>query len=97
MLDLYNTKYSREILKENIYALHLISILKTQKIDSTFATRYILNPKYQLLKEEQEITIDLVVLFQPHISKEEIEREMELYGSDDDSIDTFEMVLKRNE
>ena len=94
MLDLYNVKYPREILKINIYALHLISILKTQQIDATFAARYILNPKYQLLEEEQKITCDLVLFFQPHILKEDLEREMELYDSDDDSIDNFEIISR---
>ena len=50
MLDLYNNKYDRQTLKENIYALNFIDILKTQTIDVTFAVRYILNPKYQLTK-----------------------------------------------
>lgn len=94
MLDLSNVKYPREILKKNIYFLHLMSILKTQKIDSTFAARYILNPKYQLLKEEKEITCEQVLFFQPHISKEELEREIESYDSDQDSFDNFEIVSK---
>lgn len=96
MLDLYNVKYSREVLKKNIYALHLLSILKTQKIDCTFAARYILNPKYQLLKEEQEITCDLVLFFQPHILKKELERELKLYDSDEDSVDNFEIISKED-
>ena len=36
MLDLYNNKYNRHDLKENIYAVKLIDILKTQKIDVNF-------------------------------------------------------------
>jgi len=41
MLDLYNNKYDRKTLKDNIYAVKLIDILKTQTIDVTFAVRYI--------------------------------------------------------
>jgi hypothetical protein len=52
MLDLYNKKYDRETLKKHIYEVKLIDILKTQTIDVSFATKYILNRKYQLLKEE---------------------------------------------
>jgi hypothetical protein len=48
MLDLYNNKYDRQTLKDNIYAVKLLDILKTQVIDVTFAVRYILNTKYQL-------------------------------------------------
>jgi hypothetical protein len=43
MLDLYNNKYDRTTLKENIYAVKLIDILKTQTIDVKFAVRYILH------------------------------------------------------
>ena len=43
MLDLYNKKYDRQTLKENIYAVKLVDILKTQTLDVTFIVRYILN------------------------------------------------------
>ena len=56
MLDLYNNKYNRHDLKENIYAVKLIDILKTQKIDVIFAVRYILNVKYQLHHDDIGIT-----------------------------------------
>ena len=41
MIDLYNNKYDRETLKQNIYAVKLIDILKTQTIDVSFVVRYI--------------------------------------------------------
>ena len=47
MLDLYNIKYDRNTLKENIYDLKLIDILKTQKLDLSFIVRYILSDLYQ--------------------------------------------------
>ena len=48
MLDLYNNKYDRETLKQYIYAVKLIDIIKTQTIDVKFAVRYILNEKYDV-------------------------------------------------
>jgi hypothetical protein len=95
MLDLYNKKYDRQTLKENIYAVNLIDILKTQTIDITFAVRYILNSKYQLTKEDQEINSFTVLKYQKHIKKEELYKAMDDYESDDDSIDDFETVSKR--
>ena len=54
MIDLYNNKYDRETLKQNIYAVKLIDILKTQTIDVSFVVRYILNENYQLLSGEKD-------------------------------------------
>ena len=68
MLDLYNNKYDRQTLKDNIYAVKLIDILKTQTLDVTFIVRYILNSKYQLDDEDQIITPQMVIKYQPHIS-----------------------------
>lgn len=87
-------QYSRETLKKHIYALNLKDILRTQHLDVTFVVRYILNKNYQLLKEE-EITSEQVLFFQPHISKKDLKREMEKYTSDDDSVEDFDTVSKR--
>ena len=43
MLDLYNNKYSRDKLKEHIYAVAMIDILKTQDLDCSFCVKYILS------------------------------------------------------
>jgi hypothetical protein len=91
MLDLYNNKYDRETLKQNIYAVKLIDILKTQTIDLTFAVRYILNQKYQL-HEDDNITAPIVIKYQPHITYQELQNEMLNYDSDDDSVEEFETV-----
>ena len=88
-LDLENNQYDRETLKKHIYELNLWDILKTQKIDVTFAVRYILNPKYQLSSSEQLIGIKDILFFQPHIDKKSLDIQMILYDSDDDSIPTF--------
>lgn len=94
MLDLYNTKYSRNELKTNIYAVKLIDILKTQSLDTTFIVRYILNTNYQLTEEDEQITIETVLQYQPHINKQKLQLELFLYNSDDDSVDDFETVSK---
>ena len=36
MLDLFNNQYDLNILKKNIYALNLVDIIKTQKLDADF-------------------------------------------------------------
>ena len=94
MLDLYNKKYDRETLKDNIYAVRLLDIVKTQIIDVTFAVRYILNKKYQL-HQPDNITIIDILQHQPHITYEEIQKELFQYDSDDDSIDNFEVVSNK--
>jgi len=91
MLDLYNKKYSMKILKENIYAVSLMDIIKTQKIDVKFAVKYILNKKYQLLLSDN-ITSPIVLLYQPHISYDDLQKTLLDYESDDDSIIDFETI-----
>ena len=86
MLDLYNNKYNRKTLKDNIYNVKLIDILKTQTLDVTFVVRYILNNKYQFIPEDELITPKIVLHYQPHISKGELQKHLILYDSDDDSI-----------
>jgi hypothetical protein len=96
MLDLYNKNYDRETLKKYIYSVRLIDILKTQKLDVTFIVRYILNSKYQLHEIDEYINIDTVLMYQTHITKEILEQEMINYNSDDDSVEDFESVSKKN-
>lgn len=93
MLDLYHQHYDRETLKKHIYSVNLIDILKTQIIDASFAVRYLLNPKYQLKSEETIISSKLVLHYQPHISEKELLREIDIYDSDDDSVDHFDKYL----
>ena len=95
MIDLYNNKYDRQTLKDNIYAIKLIDILKTQKIDVTFAVRYILNTNYQIQDEDCEININTILKYQPHISKKVLIQAIYDYKSDDDSIDDFETISNR--
>ena len=94
MLDLYNNKYDRKTLKEYIYALRLIDILKTQTIDVTFAVRYILNKKYQI-HDDDNLTAPDVLKYQTHITYEQLQKAFLDYDSDDDSVDDFETVSNR--
>lgn len=94
MIDLYNNKYDRQILKDNIYNVKLIDIIKTQTIDVSFAVRYILNERYQIHKDDN-ITAPILLQYQKHISYEELQKELELYDSDDDSVDNFEKVSNK--
>jgi hypothetical protein len=93
MLDLYNNKYDRETLKQNIYAVKLIDILKTQQIDASFAVRYILNKNYQLHSEDN-ITEQMVLFYQPHILKMSLVIASSMYSPDDDSTDDFETISR---
>ena len=95
MLDLYNNKYDRETLKQNIYAVKLIDILKTQILDISFIVRYILSDLYQLTDQDKSIDVDLVLKYQPHIDKQELMKYMLEYDSDEDSIEDFETYSKR--
>jgi hypothetical protein len=94
MLDLYNNKYNRKTLKDNIYAVKLIDILKTQIIDVNFAVRYILNKKYQL-HDDDNLTAPDVLKYQRHITYEQLQEVLSDYDSDDDSVDDFETVANR--
>lgn len=96
MLDLYNNKYDRDTLKQHIYAVKLTDILKTQVLDITFIVRYILNDLYQINDEDQNITVDTVLKYQPHINKKELIRALKEYNSDDDSVEDFQSYSERN-
>jgi hypothetical protein len=70
--DLYKNVYDLSLLKENIYAVSLLDILKTQKLTADFCVKYILNPNFQLTAEDEAITVNDVKELQPHITKEEL-------------------------
>ena len=95
MLDLYNNQYDRQTLKDNIYAVKLIDILKTQILDVTFIVRYILNKKYQLHHDDRIITASIALKYQKHITYNELQKSLYNYDPDDDSIDDFETVSNR--
>ena len=96
MLDLYNNKYDRKTLKEHIYEVKLVDILKTQTLDMTFIVRYILSDLYQLHSEDMSISVEDVIKYQPHINKKELEKALLDYDSDTDSIEDFQSYLERH-
>jgi hypothetical protein len=96
MLDLYNNKYDKTTLKERIYSLNLIDILKTQTLDITFIVRYILSDLYQLTEEDRSIDVDLVLKYQPCIKREALMTALEDYNSDDDSVEDFNAFSEKN-
>lgn len=96
MLDLYNKKYDRQTLKEHIYAVKLIDILKTQELDITFIVRYILSDLYQIQEEDMNISVEDVLKYQPHINRKELEKALIDYNSDDDSVEDFQSYMERN-
>ena len=95
MFNLFTNKYDRQTLKDNIYNVDFFDLLRTQKIDATFAVRYILNKKYDLDDKYKILTPELVVRLQPHIKIEELRYEILNYDSDDDSITDFETISNR--
>ena len=96
MLDLYNNKYDRKFLKEHIYSVKLIDILKTQILDIKFIVRYILSDLYQFTDEDRSIDVDLVLKYQPHIQREKLMYELNVYNSDDDSVEDFQTYSERH-
>ncbi len=96
MLDLYNNKYDRKTLKEHIYDLRLIDILKTQILDITFIVRYILSDLYQFDDEDRSIDVDMVIKYQPHIQREKLMKLLLNYNSDQDSVEDFETFSKKS-
>lgn len=96
MLDLYNNKYDRQTLKENIYAVKLLDILKTQTLEITFIVRYILSDLYQFDDEDKKIDIETVMKYQPHINKADLLKYIIEYDSDDDSVEDFQSYMEKN-
>jgi hypothetical protein len=83
MLDLKNKKYEMIILKKYIYSLDLVEVLQTQVLTKEFVLNYILNKDFQLTKEENNISLEDVLYFQPHLLKTDL-------------INIYESNLKRN-
>ena len=95
MLDLYNKKYNRETLKNHIYEVKMIDVLKTQTLDIKFVVSYILSDLYQIHIDDMNISVDDIIKYQPHINKIELETALVNYNSDEDSIEDFETCSKR--
>jgi hypothetical protein len=96
MLDLKNKKYDMKVLKENIYALHLVEVLETQHLTADFVLKYILNSKYQMTTEEENISIMHVLLHQPHLINTNLLDDYSKGIKKVDSFEDFETFANKN-
>jgi len=71
---LLDVKYTINELIRNIYNYNLVEILKTQQLTEEFTVNYILNSKYHLTEEEENITFLDVLNYQPHLDKSKLLR-----------------------
>ena len=96
--DLYNHQYDYETLKTNIYLVSLVDILKTQILTINFCVKYILNTDFQFTKEEQEINVETIKKYQPHL----LDIDMVIKSSAKnlkkriDSFEDFESYMNKN-
>ena len=89
--DLYKKKYDYETLKTNIYVVSLLDILKTQKLTSDFCVKYILNKNFQFSKEEEDINIQTIKKYQPHL----LDIDNKILKKRIDSVEDFESYMNR--
>jgi hypothetical protein len=65
--DMYSNK-ERELIG-SIEKLDLVDVLKKETLGFNFVVNYILNEKYQKTRKEQDITIQTVINYQPHLAE----------------------------
>lgn len=100
--DLYKTKYDYNTLKANIYVVSLLDILKTQDLTADFCVKYILNPDFQFTLEDQSISLENVIKYQPHISDIEFMESFikstnkKMKRERVDSVEDFESYMNRH-
>lgn len=72
--DLYSKQFDYETLKSLIatFSVSLMDILKTQKLCASFCVKYILNDRYITFDEDKLITLNVVKMYQPHITDGEL-------------------------
>jgi hypothetical protein len=92
--ELYKRKYDYETLKTNIYVVSLLDILKSQKLTSEFCVKYILNKDFQFSKEEQEINIQTIKKYQPHLL--DIDMVLKSDRKRINSFEDFESYMNKN-
>ena len=66
--NLDNNQYDYETLIDIIYVVSLVDIVRTQKLSAEFCVKYILNKSFQFTRDEEAITLDMVLKYQPHIT-----------------------------
>jgi hypothetical protein len=72
-LSFNKNKYDIETLEYNIDNLGLRKLLQTQKLTPEFCAKYILNPeKYGMCREDHYLCDDDILLYQKHISKDDL-------------------------
>lgn len=65
--DLYNAQYNEKVLAHNINNLSQYTIYKTQSyLSIEFIQNYLLNPKYNKFREDEEIMLGDIVSKYPH-------------------------------
>ncbi len=52
-----------------IEKLDMVDVLKKETLRFDFVVNYILNEKYQKTRKEQDITIQTVINYQPHLAE----------------------------
>jgi hypothetical protein len=72
--QLTNEKFDIETLEYNIDRLGLKKLLQTQILTPEFCVKYILNPEeHGMCREDHYICLNDIVLYQPHITMEQLE------------------------
>ena len=72
-MDLYSYQYDENTLILNMENLSPYSLLTTQKkLSNEFIFNFILNPKYYVFREDEEITIHDILRYHPNFSKYKI-------------------------
>lgn len=71
--QLMYAKYNITLLEQNIDRLSLWSLLKTQTLTPEFCIKYLLHPEeYGMCVEDHYISRDNILLYQPHITMEQL-------------------------
>ena len=96
-LDLFNNKYNYKTLKNHIYQVNLIDVLKTQTLTPEFCAKYILNKRYQMTSEEKILSMDDVLKYQSHISRQDLGLAMLMFDTDYDSFDDFDTYIEKTD
>jgi len=75
--DLMYNKYNIEILEYNIDNLGLRRLLVTQTLTPDFCIKYVLNPDdHGMCVEDHYISKNDILLYQSHITKEQLDKEI---------------------
>ncbi len=77
--ELMYNKYDIDTLEHNIDRLGLKRLLTTQKLTASFCVKYLLNPEeYGMGVEDEYISKNDILLYQKHITSEELEEHLML-------------------